>query len=149
MRKSRASLRVRYGETDQMGGVYYANYIVWFEIGRSALLREAGCAYKELEKGGCILPVVESYCKYRAPAYYDEHLLIETWIAKLTKRDLTFSYAISRGDRLLAEGYTRHIPINPNGRRISLPPHLFPLLSPYVEEDRARLRPFPPPSRLR
>ncbi len=134
MKKAQAVLRVRYGETDQMGGVYYANYIAWFEIGRSTLLMEAGYPYKALEGDGCILPVVETYCKYRSPAYYDDRLIMETWITKLTKRDLTFYYHIKRDGRLMAEGFTRHMPINPEGKRIYLPSSLSSLLAPYVDD---------------
>jgi len=133
VKKARATFRVRYGETDRMGGVYYANYVAWFEMGRSALMREAGCPYSQLEKDGCILPVVEAYCKYRYPARYDDHLVMETWLTRLSKRDLTFSYRILRDGRVLAEGYTRHIPVDPEGRRICVPFHLFPLLEPYLD----------------
>lgn len=133
MKKAQSALRVRYGETDKMGVVYYANYIAWFEIGRSALLMEAGYPYRALEKDGCILPVVETYCKYRSPAYYDDRLTIETWITRLTKRDITFWYQIKRDKRLIAEGFTRHIPVNPEGKRIHLPSSLLSLLAPYME----------------
>ena len=72
-------VRVRYAETDQMGIVYYANYLVWFEIGRVELLRSLGLAYSQLEtEHECILPVVEASCRYRAPARYDDEILIET-----------------------------------------------------------------------
>jgi YbgC/YbaW family acyl-CoA thioester hydrolase len=73
-------LRVRYAETDQMGIVYYANYLVWFEIGRVELLRSLGLAYSQLETDHrLILPVVDAHCRYRAPARYDDEILIETW----------------------------------------------------------------------
>ena len=134
MKKAQAVLRVRYGETDKMGGVYYANYIAWFEIGRSTLLMEAGYPYKALEEDGYILPVVETYCKYRSPAYYDDRLIIETWITGLTKRDITFRYHIERDGKLIAEGFTRHMPINPEGKRIYLPSSLLSLLVPYVDD---------------
>ncbi len=133
MKKARATFRVRYGETDRMGGVYYANYVAWFEMGRSTLMREAGCPYSLLEEGGCVLPVVEAYCKYRCPAHYDDRLVMETWLTKLTKRDITFSYRILRDGKVLAEGYTRHIPVSPEGKRIPVPPRLFPLLEPYLD----------------
>ena len=77
-------VRVRYAETDQMGIVYYANYLVWFELGRVELLRSLGLAYSQLEKEHeCILPVVEATCRYRAPARYDDEILIETHPAML------------------------------------------------------------------
>ncbi len=133
MKRATVAFRVRYGETDRMGGVYYANYIAWFEMGRSALMREAGYPYRQLEGDGCILPVVEAYCKYRYPAHYDDHLVMETWLTRLTKRDLTFAYRIFREGKLLAEGYSRHMPIDPQGRRIRVPEGLLTLLEPYLE----------------
>ena len=79
-------VRVRYAETDQMGIVYYANYLVWFELGRVELLRSLGLAYSQLEKEHeCILPVVEATCRYRSPAKYDDEILIETRPAMLRR----------------------------------------------------------------
>ncbi len=104
-------VRVRYAETDQMGIVYYANYLVWFEIGRVELLRSLGLAYSQLEKEHeCILPVVEASCRYRSPARYDDEILIETQPALLRGSVLKFAYRILRkapaGEppTLLAEG---------------------------------------------
>jgi acyl-CoA thioester hydrolase len=109
-------VRVRYAETDQMGIVYYANYLVWFEIGRVELLRSLGLAYSQLEKEHqCILPVVEASCRYRSPARYDDRILIETRPALLRGSLLKFAYRILRGapdgqePTLLAEGETTHI----------------------------------------
>ena len=108
--------RVRYAETDQMGIVYYANYLVWFEIGRVELLRTLGLSYRMLEvEHGCILPVVEATCRYRAPARYDDEILIETRPALLRGSVLKFAYRILRkadaGEEptLLAEGETVHV----------------------------------------
>src|SRR5215472_16017199 len=110
------SVRVRYAETDQMGIVYYANYLVWFEIGRVELLRSLGLAYSQLEKDHKqILPVVEANCRYRSPARYDDEILIETSPAMLRGSVLKFAYRILRknpGDKhphLLAEGETTHV----------------------------------------
>ena len=110
-------VRVRYAETDQMGIVYYANYLVWFEIGRVELLRSLGLAYSQLEKEHqCILPVVEASCRYRSPARYDDRILIETRPALLRGAVLKFAYRIYRKGshegtehELLAEGETTHI----------------------------------------
>jgi acyl-CoA thioester hydrolase len=109
-------VRVRYAETDQMGIVYYANYLVWFEIGRVELLRSLGLAYSQLEtEHQCILPVVEAKCRYRAPARYDDQILIETRPALLRGPVLKFAYRILRkapeGQQptLLAEGETAHV----------------------------------------
>jgi acyl-CoA thioester hydrolase len=110
------SARVRYAETDQMGVVYYANYLVWFEIGRVEVLRTLGFSYSELETmHGCILPVVEARCRYRAPARYDDEILIEASPALLRGSVLKFAYKIWRKaseleeQKLLAEGETVHV----------------------------------------
>ena len=109
-------VRVRYAETDQMGIVYYANYLVWFEIGRVELLRWLGLAYSQLETDRqCILPVVEATCRYRAPARYDDEILIETRPSLLRGSVIKFGYRILRkgveGEEptLLAEGETVHV----------------------------------------
>ena len=110
-------VRVRYAETDQMGIVYYANYLVWFEIGRVELLRSLGLAYSQLEiDHQCILPVIEASCRYRAPARYDDQILIETRPAFLRGPVLKFAYRIYRKANqkgkereLLAEGETTHV----------------------------------------
>ncbi len=122
------AVRVRYAETDQMGIVYYANYLVWFEIGRVEVLRTLGLSYRDLEtEHGCILPVVEATCRYRAPARYDDEILIETRPALLRGSVLKFAYRILRkgadGDEpaLLAEGETVHIVCDPQLNKMPLP----------------------------
>ena len=120
--------RVRYAETDQMGIVYYANYLVWFEIGRVELLRSLGLAYSDMEKDHkLILPVVECNCRYRAPARYDDEIGIETRPALVRSSVLKFAYRILRvgldGDqhKLLAEGETIHVVCDENLKRMPLP----------------------------
>jgi acyl-CoA thioester hydrolase len=122
------TVRVRYAETDQMGIVYYANYLVWFEIGRVELLRSLGLAYSQLEKEHeCILPVVEATCRYRAPARYDDEILIETRPAMLRGSVLKFAYRILRKDvaepTLLAEGETVHVVCDDQLNKKPLPEH--------------------------
>ena len=110
-------VRVRYAETDQMGVVYYANYLVWFEIGRVELLRSLGLAYSQLEiEHECILPVIEASCRYRSPARYDDEIQIETRPALLRGSVIKFAYQIYRKANqegkqreLLAEGETVHV----------------------------------------
>jgi acyl-CoA thioester hydrolase len=109
-------VRVRYAETDQMGIVYYANYLVWFEIGRVELLRSLGLAYSQLETDHqCILPVIEATCRYKSPARYDDQILIETRPSLLRQSVVKFAYRILRktaeGEEptLLAEGETVHV----------------------------------------
>ena len=108
--------RVRYAETDQMGIVYYANYLVWFEIGRVELLRALGLAYSQLEiDHQCILPVIEASCRYRSPARYDDEILIETRPSLLRGSVIKFAYRILRKapegtePTVLAEGETVHV----------------------------------------
>ena len=123
-------VRVRYAETDQMGIVYYANYLVWFEIGRVELLRSLGLAYSQLEKDHqCILPVVEASCRYRSPARYDDQIIIETRPALLRGSVIKFAYKIWRkptqdGEerKLLAEGETVHVVCDDQLNKKPLPP---------------------------
>ena len=122
------TVRVRYAETDQMGIVYYANYYVWFEIGRVELLRALGLSYRALEiDHGCILPVIESTCRYRTPARYDDDILIETRPALLRGSVLKFAYRILRKGAdgaeptLLAEGETVHVVCDPQLNKKPLP----------------------------
>ncbi len=120
--------RVRYAETDQMGIVYYANYLVWVELGRVELLRSLGVAYSQLEKSHkLILPVVEANCRYRHPARYDDEILIETRPAFVRQSVLKFAYRILRAGQdgadstLLAEGETIHVVCDENLKRMPLP----------------------------
>jgi acyl-CoA thioester hydrolase len=120
--------RVRYAETDQMGIVYYANYLVWFEIGRVELLRSLGLAYSQMEiDHKLILPVVEATCRYRAPARYDDEILIETRPALLRGSVLKFAYRILRNGsdgqnhKLLAEGETVHVVCDADLNKMPLP----------------------------
>jgi acyl-CoA thioester hydrolase len=121
-------LRVRYAETDQMHVVYYANYLVWFEIGRVEVLRTLGLSYRDMEvEHGCILPVVEATCRYRSPALYDDEILIETRPTLLRGPVIKFGYRILRkatdGEepKLLAEGETVHVVCDPQMKRKHLP----------------------------
>lgn len=123
-----AELRVRYAETDQMNVVYYANYLVWFEIGRVELLRSLGLAYSEMEiEHKLVLPVVEATCRYRSPARYDDQILVETRPALLRGSVLKFAYRILRkagegmNPELLAEGETVHVVCDAKFKRQPLP----------------------------
>jgi acyl-CoA thioester hydrolase len=123
-------IRVRYAETDQMGIVYYANYLVWFEIGRVELLRSLGLAYSQLEiDHQCILPVIEATCRYKSPARYDDRIVIETWPSLLRGSVIKFAYRILReaggeGEerKLLAEGETVHVVCDDQLNKKPLPP---------------------------
>jgi acyl-CoA thioester hydrolase len=107
-----ARLRVRYAETDQMGVVYHANYLIWMEVGRVEYCREAGLRYRDLEQDeGILLAVVQATCRYLAPALYDEEVIVRTWIAEAHSRMICFHYEIieASGGRKLATGETRHV----------------------------------------
>jgi acyl-CoA thioester hydrolase len=117
-------MRVRYAETDQMGVVYYANYLIWMEVGRVELVRSLGLEYKKLEhREGLYLSVIEANCRYVYPARYDQEIAVDTSISKATNRVVEFRYRISsiEPERLLAEGSTRHIWLNREFRPARLP----------------------------
>lgn len=118
------SLRVRYAETDQMGIVYYANFFVWFEIGRTDFCRQHGFAYKEMEQqDGLYIIVAEARCRYKAPARYDDEIMVRTCLRSARKRVLVFGYEVYRqaSDELLAEGETVHVITDRGGRPRALP----------------------------
>ena len=106
-----------------MGVVYYANYLVWFEVGRTDLLRSSGWSYKEMEVEGYSLPVVEAHCQYRAPARYDDELEVRTLGALLSPVRLRFEYQVVRSADavLLATGHTVHAALDASGRPRRLP----------------------------
>src|ERR671917_550925 len=117
-------IRVRYSETDKMGVVYHANYLVWFEIGRTEFCRARGFSYREMEENSdAFLVVAESYCRYKAPAFYDDELIVRTHITELRRRSVRFGYEILRATDglIIAEGETGHVVTGGNGRVISLP----------------------------
>jgi acyl-CoA thioester hydrolase len=123
---AQTKLRVRYAETDQMGVVYYANYFVWCEIGRVEYFRQLGWDYKQMEiADDCHLPVVEANCRYRAPARYDDEVIIETTVTALRTYIIKFSYRLLRvtpeGNQLLAEAETVHVNVNKQMQKKPLP----------------------------
>jgi acyl-CoA thioester hydrolase len=107
-------LRVRYAETDQMGVVYHSNHFIWFEVGRVEFLRELGLSYREMEENDhCGIAVVEAKCRYRAPARYDDEIVIRTRLLNVRESVIHFGYELCRADGLLlAEGETTHIVID-------------------------------------
>lgn len=118
-----ALVRVRYAETDQMGVVYYANYLAWFEVGRCEWLRSLGWTYREMEEHGTLLPVIEAHCEYRQPSRYDDEMLIRTTGALLSPVRLKFTYEVVRkGDGVIAAvGHTIHAATDATGRPRRLP----------------------------
>jgi acyl-CoA thioester hydrolase len=117
----RHDIRVIFGDTDQMGVVYYANYLRYFEGARAAYWRALGKTYKDLEAWGVALPVVEAHCHYRRPAHYEDLLAVDVRVSELRGASLRFAYQIHRGDELLADGNTRHAVVGPDGRPRALP----------------------------
>lgn len=122
--KHQTRVRVRYAETDQMGVVYHANYLVWLEVGRVELVRAHGLPYKDLEQSeGLFLGVIEVNCRYLYPARYDQEILIDTRVTKSTVRAIEFAYELrTEGEgRLLVEATTRHLWLNREMRPARLP----------------------------
>ncbi len=119
-----SEIRVRYAETDQMGIVHNANYLIWFEVGRSDFCRARGFSYKEMEaEDNALMVVAESYCRYKSPAYYEDVLVVRTRVEEIRSRSLRFIYEIFRpaDETLLAEGETLHLVTDENKKVRSLP----------------------------
>jgi acyl-CoA thioester hydrolase len=128
-------IRVRYAETDQMGVVYYANYFVWFEVGRTDWLRQAGWTYREMEREGVSLPVIEAHAEYRRAARYDDELDVHARATLLTAVRLRFDYEIRRAgeEEPIATGHTVHAAMDPTGRPCRLPQAVRQLLASMSE----------------
>jgi acyl-CoA thioester hydrolase len=124
-------VRVRYAETDKMGVVYYANYFVWFEVGRTDLLRDAGWTYRDMEADGFALPVIDAQCSYRESAKYDDDLDIRTTGQMLSPVRVQFSYEVIRASdsATLATGATVHATLDRAGRPCRLPERVRMVLS--------------------
>jgi acyl-CoA thioester hydrolase len=129
-------VRVRYAETDQMGVVYHANYLVWCEIARTELIRRRGASYAELEKGGVLLAVADASIRYHAPARYDDMVRTEAWLEEVRSRTVTFGYRIVRLNEAdgtpaerLATASTRLIVLGADSRPRKLPTELMQALT--------------------
>jgi len=114
-------VRVIFGDTDQMGVVYYANYLRFFEGARAEYWRSLGRSYKDLEAAQIAMPVIEAHCNYKRPALYEDVLAIETDVTEMRGASLRFTYLVRRAGELLAEGFTRHAVIGPTGRPRPIP----------------------------
>lgn len=117
------SVRVRYAETDQMGVVYHANYLVWFEVGRVEFIRQLGLDYAAMERSGALIAVVEASARYKLPARYDDELLIRTTLAHFRASIVRFRYQIVRAadQVILCEGETTHIVVGRDMKRAQMP----------------------------
>jgi acyl-CoA thioester hydrolase len=116
-------IRVRYGETDQMGHAYYANYLFWFEQARGGWCRDHGFTYKHLETLGYFLPVVEAHIKYKGEVKYDDWIVVQVWLSELRRATMRFDYSIvvEETGRVVTEGYTQHVMIGRERRAITVP----------------------------
>lgn len=117
-------VRVRYADTDQMGVVYYANYLVWLEIARTEFLRSRGIDYRNIEREKQLaLPAVEAFCKYKAPARYDDIIVIKTKISQIKNSSLRFDYELfnKESNQLLVTAYTVHVFIDKDRRPVRIP----------------------------
>jgi acyl-CoA thioester hydrolase len=123
LKKKVVEIRVSYADTDAMGIVYHSNYVRWFEIGRTELMRDMGIVYARLEQEGFYLPVTQLYCHYLAPARYDEIVRIETSINYFRRASIKFDYEIKNesGQGVLVEGYTVHAFTNRQGKIVRAP----------------------------
>jgi acyl-CoA thioester hydrolase len=128
---SETRFRVRYAETDQMGVVYYANYLVWMEVGRTDFCKSLGFDYRDMEKEGAYMAVAEATCRYVSPARYDNPIVVQTRLDRVNRKIVAFSYSILNEEtgQILAEGKTIHITMSRDHKSRSLPPHYFELLA--------------------
>ena len=133
----RFELRVRYGDTDQMGWAYYGNYLRWFEIGRAEMMRSLGRSYREVEeRDGVLLPVLDARCRYFHGARYDERVTIETGVLDIARASLRFGYRIlgEDGERC-ALGYTEHCVVNRDAKPVRPPAELAALIETAPRAD--------------
>lgn len=121
MLESRTQITVRYAETDMMGIVYHGNYLPWFEVGRTTLLKECGLPYRELEAQGYRLPVIELGTKFIKPALYDDLVTVITRLKERPALRIHLEYEVRRGDELLVTGFTTHAFINKAGEPVRPP----------------------------
>ncbi len=136
MLKNQTTYRVIYGDTDKMGIAYYGNYLRWFEIGRTEMIRSWGFPYKNLEDKGIFLPVSEAFCKFLAPAQYDDILVIKTTLDTELKAGMKFDYEVysQTDEKLLTTGYTKHAFMDPHGRVVRPPKFLRELIKNHIQQ---------------
>lgn len=121
-------IRVIFGDTDQMGVVYYANYLRYFEASRAAFLRSLGQSQGFLDAMDVALPVVEAHCRYRRPAHYEDLLTVNVDVSEVRGASMRFAYLVTRDGTLLADGFTLHACINASGRPKRIPGELLALI---------------------
>ncbi len=140
MLSNKTKCRVIYGDTDNMGFAYNANYLRWFEIGRTEMFRSFGLTYKAIESKGFYLPVSEVHCKYMAPAQYDDVLVIETSLDSTVRGGMKFDYIISSedGKKIFAKGYTKHAIVDGSNRVVRPPGILLEIINKMSEKSRQK-----------
>ena len=121
MSTASVKIKVRYQETDRMGVVYYSNYFIWFEIGRTELFNKIGISYADLEDKGYRLVTTEAHCKYKAPATYEDKIEVLTQLTEFKNPTITFNYNVRKGKVLIASGETKHAFTNVKGKVIRMP----------------------------
>lgn len=124
-------IRVRYGETDQMGHAYYANYLYWFEQARGAWCRDRGFTYKSLEEMGFMLPVVEIGIRYRGEVRYDDWINVSVWVAEIRRASIQFAYEVENEStqKKVTDGFSWHVLMGTARRAVSFPPQILDLLN--------------------
>jgi acyl-CoA thioester hydrolase len=127
-------IRVSYADTDQMGMVYYGNYLTYYERGRTELLREVGLEYRVIEERGFYLPVIYAECNYHAPARYDDLITVETRLSEITAASITCSYKITNGDKILVTGKTKHPFVNKSLKPVRFPQDIREIMEKYIEK---------------
>lgn len=127
---TREIIRVRYGETDQMGHAYYANYLFWFEQARGAFCRARGFTYKSLEEQGYMLPVVEAHVRYKAEVKYDEQIEVAVWISETKRAAIRFEYVVTNLETgtIATEGYSWHVLMGRERKAVTIPAEIRELL---------------------
>jgi acyl-CoA thioester hydrolase len=115
-------IRVRYGETDQMGHAYYANYLFWFEQARSAWCRARGFSYKDLEEMGYFLPVVEAYARYKGEVKFDDLITVRVRVTEIKRAAIKFEYEVVNEGKIATEGHTWHVLMGGERKAVTIPP---------------------------
>ena len=130
-------IRVRYGETDQMGHAYYANYLYWFEQARGTWCRARGFSYKTLEESGYFLPVVEVHVRYRGEVRYDDCIVVKVWVSEIKRAAIKFEYEVWNEEtgQLVTQGYTWHVLMGSERKAISIPPAVREMLDREPRQD--------------
>ena len=128
--RAEVQVDVRYAETDQMGVVHHANYLIWFELARTELCTRSGFHYREIEELGYLLMVTAAEVRYRQGARYGDHLRIVAWVERLASRGLRFAYQVLRQEELLATGATEHVWVDSRTQRLCRTPE--PLRQPFA-----------------